>query len=84
MIVLEKPLSKVYSEIDMVATPSGQPAAMVHCNNCTNEINAWAQVFKGFLEALQVPDMDTLFFAMFHPLWLVGRMPRLTLFIPVR
>ena len=67
MIVLEKPLSKVYSEIDMVATPSGQPAAMVHCNNCTNEINAWAQVFKGFLEALgQVPDMDTVFSAMFH------------------
>ena len=40
---------------------------MVHCNNCTNEINAWAQVFKGFLEALgQVPDMDTVFSAMFH------------------
>lgn len=67
MIVLEKPLSKVYSEIDMVTTPSGQPVAMVHCNNCTNEINAWAQVFKGFLEALgQVPDMDTVFSVMFH------------------
>ena len=49
MIVLEKPLSKVYSEIDMVTTPSGQPVAMVHCNNCTNEINAWGQVFKGVL-----------------------------------
>ncbi|WP_303790104.1 xylulokinase [Anaerotruncus colihominis] len=67
MIVLEKPLSKVYSEIDLVTTPSGQPVAMVHCNNCTNEINAWAQVFKGFLEALgQTPDMNTVFSAMFH------------------
>ena len=45
MIVLEKPLSRVYPEIDMVTTPTGKPVAMVHCNNCTNEINAWAGVF---------------------------------------
>ena len=50
----------------MVTTPAGAPVAMVHCNNCTNEINAWAQVFKGFLEALgQKPDMNQLFTAMF-------------------
>ena len=55
MIVLEKALSKVYPEIDMVTTPTGKPVAMVHCNNCTNEINAWAKVFKGFLEALNPP-----------------------------
>ena len=42
MVVLEKPLSKVYPEIDMVTTPSGAPVAMVHCNNCTNDMNAWA------------------------------------------
>ena len=42
MVVLEKPLSKVYPEIDMVTTPSGKPVAMVHCNNCTNDMNAWA------------------------------------------
>lgn len=67
MIVLEKPLSKVYPEIDMVTTPAGKPVAMVHCNNCTNEINAWAQVFRGFLEALgQTPDMDQVFTAMFR------------------
>ena len=41
MVVLEKPLSKVYPEIDMVTTPSGAPVAMVHCNNCTNDMNAW-------------------------------------------
>ena len=46
MVVLEKPLSKVYEEIDMVTTPSGRPVAMVHCNNCTNDTNAWASVMK--------------------------------------
>ena len=67
MIVLEKALSKVYPEIDMVTTPTGKPVAMVHCNNCTNEINAWAQVFKGFLEALgQTPEMNAVFTAMFR------------------
>lgn len=35
MVVLEKPLSAVYPEIDIVATPSGKAVAMVHCNNCT-------------------------------------------------
>ncbi len=51
MVVLEKPLSKVYPEIDMVTTPSGKPVAMVHCNNCTSDINAWAGMLKGFAEA---------------------------------
>ena len=67
MIVLEKQLSKVYPEIDMVTTPDGKPVAMVHCNNCTNEINAWAKLFAGFLEALgQKPDMNAIFTAMFR------------------
>ena len=47
MVVLEKPLSQVHEEIDIVTTPTGKPVAMVHCNNCTNEINAWASVFRG-------------------------------------
>ena len=51
MVVLEKPLSKVYPEIDMVTTPTGKPVAMVHCNNCTSDINAWAGMLKGFCEA---------------------------------
>ena len=44
MVVLEKPLSKVYPEIDMVTTPSGKPVAMAHCNNCTNDMNAWVSL----------------------------------------
>ena len=51
MIVLEKALSKVYPEIDMVTTPTGKPVAMVHCNNCTSDLNAWANVLKGFTKA---------------------------------
>ena len=51
MAVLEKELKTVHPEIDMVTTPSGAPVAMVHCNNCTNEINAWAEVFAGFAKA---------------------------------
>ena len=46
MVVLEKPLEKVYEEIDLVTTPTGRPVAMVHCNNCTNDTNAWAGVLK--------------------------------------
>ena len=46
MVVLEKNLSKVYEEIDMVTTPTGKPVAMVHCNNCTNDTNAWVGVLK--------------------------------------
>ena len=46
MVVLEKPLSKVYEEIDLVTTPTGAPVAMVHCNNCTNDTNAWVSVLR--------------------------------------
>lgn len=46
MVVLERPLKKVYEEIDLVTTPTGKPVAMVHCNNCTGDSNAWISVLK--------------------------------------
>ena len=46
MVVLERPLEQVYEEIDLVTTPTGKPVAMVHCNNCTNDMNAWVSVLK--------------------------------------
>lgn len=52
MIVLEKPLSKLYPEIDMVTTPTGKPVAMVHSNNCTSDLNAWVGLFHEFTHAL--------------------------------
>ncbi len=54
MIVLEKALSKVYPEIDMVTTPTGKPVAMVHSNNCTSDLNAWVDIFQEFTQALGV------------------------------
>ncbi|MCF0141755.1 MAG: ATPase, partial [Parasporobacterium sp.] len=48
MLVMDKPLSKVYPEIDVVTTPDGRDVAMVHVNNCTSEVNAWAGLFREF------------------------------------
>lgn len=50
MLVLEKDLKKAYPEIDMVTTPDGAPAAMVHCNNCCSELDAWVKLFGEFAE----------------------------------
>lgn len=60
MIVTEKPLSKAYEEIDMVTTPTGEPVAMVHCNNCTSDLNAWVDLFKETLDlfGVDVPMND--------------------------
>lgn len=62
MIVMEKPLSKLYPEIDMVTTPTGKPVAMVHCNNCTSDLNAWIGLFQEFTSVLGVEiDQNKLF-----------------------
>jgi sugar (pentulose or hexulose) kinase len=54
MIVLERELSRVYPEIDIVTTPSGKPVAMVHANNCTSDIDAWIRLFQELTDALGV------------------------------
>ena len=56
MIVLEKNLSQYYSQIDMVTTPDGYPVAMVHCNTCTSDIDAWVRLFYEFAKKI---DKDT-------------------------
>lgn len=45
MVVLERELQGVYREIDIVTTPDGKPVAMIHCNNCTSDIDAWVKLF---------------------------------------
>lgn len=50
MVVTEKALEKVHEEIDMVTTPDGNPVAMVHCNNCTSDLNAWVNLFGEFAD----------------------------------
>jgi len=57
MIVLEKGLSDLHKEIDMVTTPAGKPVAMVHCNNCTSDLDAWIKLFEEIIEALRL-DID--------------------------
>lgn len=62
MVVLEKELSEVYPQIDLVTTPDGALVGMVHCNNCTSEINAWVNLFAEFAKAAgKEMDMNTLF-----------------------
>ena len=55
MIVLEKDLAKPHEVIDIVTTPDGSPVAMVHCNNCTSDLNAWVHLFGEFQDLLGVP-----------------------------
>ncbi|SEM55255.1 xylulokinase [Paenibacillus sp. OV219] len=52
MIVLEKELSKAYSEIDLVTTPSGSLVAMAHSNNCSSDLNEWVGLFGQFARAM--------------------------------
>ena len=46
MVVLEKNLDSIHEEIDVITTPAGSPVAMVHCNNCTNDSNAWVSILN--------------------------------------
>ena len=66
MVVVEK-LPRVHREIDMVTTPAGLPVAMVHCNNCTSDINAWAGLMGEFAEAIGAKiDKNTLYTTLFE------------------
>ena len=60
MAVLEKNLSKVHEEIDIVTTPCGDPVAMVHCNNCTTDLDAWVKMFASALKTfgVEVPKSE--------------------------
>jgi len=72
MIVLEKALSKLYPEIDMVTTPTGKPVAMVHANNCTSDINAWVGLFREFTDALGVEVSQSQLFELLYKKALTG------------
>ena len=67
MVVMEKPLSKAYDEIDIVTTPTGESVAMVHCNNCTSDLNAWVNLFREFAESFGMEvDMGKLFGTLYN------------------
>ena len=66
MIVVEKQ-PRVHREIDMVTTPTGKPVAMVHCNNCTSDINAWVGLLGEFAAAIGAKvDKNTLYTLLFN------------------
>ena len=66
MVVVEK-TPRMHKEIDMVTTPDGKNVAMVHCNNCTSDINAWVNLFGQFADAVGMPvDRNTLFTTLFE------------------
>ncbi len=66
MVVVDRPLG-VHREIDMVTTPAGAPVAMVHCNNCTSDINAWVNLLAEFAEAIGAKvDRGELFTLLFR------------------
>ncbi len=67
MIVLERELSRVHRELDLVTTPAGDPVAMVHCNNGASELNAWVGLFAEFANALGAEvDLSMVFEALFN------------------
>lgn len=67
MVVLEKELSRAYPELDLVTTPDGSLVAMVHCNNCTSDLNDWVNIFKEFMQAMNLPvNMDQLFGTLYN------------------
>lgn len=67
MVVLEKELSRVHEELDLVTTPAGDLVAMVHCNNCTSDLNAWVDLFGEFAAAMGLEaDKNKLFATLYH------------------
>lgn len=65
-VILDKPLKNYYSEIDIIASPAGDPAALIHTNNCTSEINQWVNMFAEVAELCGAkPDMGELFEKLF-------------------
>ena len=67
MLVLEKALSKLHTEIDMVTTPAGSPVAMAHCNNCTSDLDAWVNLFDAAMTQMGAkPDKTELYRTLYH------------------
>lgn len=67
MVVLEQDLRQVHEEIDLVATPAGDPVAMVHCNNCTSDLNAWVDLLEEFANTMGMkPDRNQLYSVLYE------------------
>lgn len=66
MIVLEKAMQRTHAQIDMVTTPAGRPVAMVHCNNCSSDFDAWERLFEQLIGAVGIEiDRNAVYVAMY-------------------
>jgi sugar (pentulose or hexulose) kinase len=72
MIVLEKNLTQVHPEIDIVTTPTGKNVAMVHSNNCTSDLNAWIDIFREFTHALGINTQPSQLYELLYQVALTG------------
>ena len=72
MLVLERKLSKVHPEIDLVLTPDGELAGMAHANNCTSDFNAWIRLFGELARVLRTNLQDSELYGRLMPLALDG------------
>lgn len=62
MVVLEEELKAVHEELDLVTTPVGDAVAMVHCNNCTSDLNKWVGLFAEFASMFNMNiDMNDIY-----------------------
>ena len=67
MVVLEEALKKVHEELDIVTTPAGDNVAMVHCNNCTTDLNAWVKLFEEFANLMGISaDKNELYSSLYR------------------
>lgn len=67
MVVMKENMKNLHTEIDMVTTPDGAPVAMVHCNNCTSDLNAWVGLFSEFCGQMGMePDMNRIFSVLYN------------------
>jgi sugar (pentulose or hexulose) kinase len=68
MVVLEHALADaMVPEIDLVTTPVGDPVAMVHCNNCTSDINDWVDLLADYSKAMGQPvDKGAVYTTLFN------------------
>ena len=68
MVVLEHALADaMVPEIDLVTTPVGDPVAMVHCNNCTSDINDWVDLLADYSKVMGQPvDKGAIYTTLFN------------------
>jgi len=72
MIVLDRSLSRIYGEIDIIVTPDARPVAMAHANNGTSDLDAWMALFGQVAEALGAETRFDELYARILPLALRG------------